>query len=541
MGNIMTDKAGNHLCNFKPRVEAMVEIFDCGREKPISHVKIYLDFEDGPPSSPFCIPMSNAEKIDWLNLDPRCRFFPDISEPTIKRYLLDEVRRQWNSAPKETVYRLNRIGLHTIGKERVFCTGREVIRPPAGAESRPKIEIQQIDDCLDIDHNMSEAEAIHELFDLMSLSPNPGRIILAQNLVYLMRQAYIDAGKAPCVCVFLYGKTGTRKTTLASILTQIFNRSRGIKNPTRLNASIPAAVKILHDAGEEVVVLDDLFPNDDKAACKHQEDVLIEITRCIGDGNLPARIKQGRIPKEPPTCGVLFTGEYIIGTGSDAARLLPVEMMQPDGQSLKYFQDRPLGLSTFYYFYIRWFIEKYTEVVDVLRKWLECYRNESFGVHARLQETHFFLNTAYALFLQYCYEKKFVSKQDVERLHPAFRDLLFMLIQEQDKRVQQKIPGQAETMDYLAQIRSMCFSGKLSIAGNPARFLEEHHDGVIHLKRLYLRKEGLSKVFPDKDIKEVVSSLIAQGVLETGKDNSTKQINRLKGKRFYVIPLSKLQ
>ena len=63
--------------------------------------------------------------------------------------------------------------------------------------------------------------------------------------------------------------------------------------------------------------------------------------------------------RKTPRCGVLFTGEYLIGTGSDAARLFPVEMQQPDGVKLKYFQDRPLVISTFYYFYISWFVSHY--------------------------------------------------------------------------------------------------------------------------------------------------------------------------------------
>lgn len=51
---------------------------------------------------------------------------------------------------------------------------------------------------------------------------------------------------------------------------------------------------------------------------------------------------------------------------------------------------------------------------------------------------------------------------------------------------------------------------------------------------------GPSNIFPDKDIRDVVNSLVAQGILDTGKDSTTKQISRLKGKRFYVIALSKL-
>ena len=231
-----------------------------------------------------------------------------------------------------------------------------------------------------------------------------------------MRQAYVDAGKEPRVCLFLYGRTGTQKTTIASFLTQIYNRSSGIISPQRLNASIPAAVKIILDACDEVIVLDDLFPADHHSVRSQQEETLIEVTRYIGDGTVPARIKGKEVTKKTPRCGVLFTGEYLIGTGSDAARLFPVEMQQPDGTKLQYFQDRPLVISTFYYFYISWFISHYDEITRFLKEWLDYYRTFDLGVHSRLQETHFFLNTAFILLLTYCQERHVLSKEDATRL-----------------------------------------------------------------------------------------------------------------------------
>ena len=130
---------------------------------------------------------------------------------------------------------------------------------------------------MDIDSNLSEAEAVSQMIDLLSLSPNAGRVILAQKLVYFMRQAYVDAGKAPCVCVFLFGKTGTQKTTLSSFLTQTYDRSKGIKSPPRLNASIAAAVQLLMKSSDDVVVLDDLFPADSDQIRSQQEELLIEV------------------------------------------------------------------------------------------------------------------------------------------------------------------------------------------------------------------------------------------------------------------------
>jgi hypothetical protein len=237
--------------------------------------------------------------------------------------------------------------------------------------------------------------------------------------------------------VFLHGLTGTKKTTLAAFITQIYNRAKGIMSPVRLNASLPAAVAVLYEKADCAVVLDDLFPTDDKERRRQQEDTLIEVIRIIGDGIEPARMRGYTVAKKPPTCGVVFTGEYLIGVGSDAARLLPVEMTPPDGERLKWFQDRPLLVSTFYHGFIQWFVDNFNEIVNLLKAWRKAYQDVTFGVHDRLQETHFFMNTAYAMLLQYVHDKGLLSDQDAQSLHRSFWRLLTDLVRAQDLRVNQ--------------------------------------------------------------------------------------------------------
>lgn len=132
---------------------------------------------------------------------------------------------------------------------------------------------------------------------------------------------------------------------------------------------------------------------------------------------------------------MLFTGEYLIGEGSDAARLLPVEMTKPDTTALSYFQKRPIIISTFYRYFIMWVIKNYKETVSYLKEWLEEYRKTDLGVHDRLRETHFFLNSAYSLFLTYCGEKSVLSENEIARFYRDFLNLLSKLVREQNERV----------------------------------------------------------------------------------------------------------
>lgn len=538
MSVTINPKQEQSICNFHPCVEQLINC-KCGVES-VCHVKIHLNFDDDQHGRSFNIPFSKLESVDWLSMDIRCQFSPNVSSAFVKRSLANIVRQQLPNVPSIDVFQLDRLGVEKINGEVVFCAGDKVIRASPDSISSTKIESLVEDFRLDIDPSLSEAEATCEIFDLMALSPNSMRVILLQVLVYLMRQAYVDAEKEPRICLFLYGRTGTQKTTIASFMTQIYNRSSGISSPKRLNASIPAAVKIVSDACDEVVVLDDLFPTENCSIRRQQEETLIEITRHIGDGTVPARIKGKEVTKKAPRCGVLFTGEYLIGTGSDAARLLSVEMQQPDGEKLKYFQDRPLVISTFYYFYLKWFISHYDDIVQFLKEWLGYYRTIDLGVHARLQETHFFLNTAYIMLLNYCRERQMLSEENVMRLEKAFLKLLLTLVRQQDQRVKENMQKGEDYPDYIARLRLLYRSNNFQIAPCVNDYQQQQHDGILYRKRLYLRRECLERCFPNENIDYILEQLVNQGVLETGKESRTKQISRLKGLRFYVLRMDYL-
>ena len=294
------------------------------------------------------------------------------------------------------------------------------------------------------------------------------------------------------------------------------------------------------DAVDEVQVFDDLFPADSKQVRKSQEEVLFEITRYIGDGTIPARMKGGKVREGHPTCGVLFTGEYLIGKGSDAARLLPVEMMKPDTCALRDFQEQPLIVSTFYRNFISWFIENYDETVAYLKAWLEEYRKTDLGVHDRLREAHFFLNTAYSLLLEYCGEKGVLTEEDVLGFHSSFAALLTQLVREQNERVSPTATISATLGNVLEHIKELYRNHQLSIASNKRQFDDAQHDGIVHGGCLCLRPHTLSHFFPNSDINDIARELETEGALTKGKDGLTKKISAIQGKYCYCISLEYL-
>jgi hypothetical protein len=240
----LTPKAeGKKISNFDILIHRQVNIHIDSQQESVPHVEVSLSFEKGDPIDKTRVPLSQLETIDWKALDYRATFIPQVAVARANRYIAADIRSKLDDLPTSEVYRLSHPGMYIINGEPVFCTGNEVIRPSSSGVQRPKIECERMSQQLDFDPDLSESEAAAEMLNLIGLFPNPGRIILSQVLVALMRQAYEDAGKAPAFCIFLYGRTGTQKTTIASFLTQIYNRSKGIAELTRLNASRASAVE----------------------------------------------------------------------------------------------------------------------------------------------------------------------------------------------------------------------------------------------------------------------------------------------------------
>ncbi len=540
---IVYDDAENPISNFCPEVLAVANIYSDANAEPVANVKLRLLFWNGQYSKEFTEPLSCLDNTKWLEHDIRSRLHPEVSPSKAQRYLVDYVRSELPTAPVEKLYRLNQIGVHVIDSEPIFCTGRELVISPTDKKNRANVELEPIPFNLDIDSTLSEKEAVAGMLELISLSPNAGRVISTYCLLYLMRKVYEATWKSPCCSLFLYGLTGTKKTTISTFLTQVYNRNKGIASPLRLNSSIPAALKIMYEKSDCVVVLDDLFPSESNDIRRKQEETLFEITRIIADGIEPGRMHGKLVAKAPPTCGVLFTGEYLIGTGSNAARLLPVEMTPIDGEKLKQFQDKPLIVSTFYYYFIKWFISNYNDIADLLRQWLEIYRGVHLNVHLRLQETHYFLNTAYALLLQYCYDINIISEQEAKFFHLSFLSLLTSLVQTQNERAIRNNLSEPCLIDPLVRIRTMYHDGGFSIAESTKQFTGGH-DGLIHDGCLCLRGENFRKKVCTSPLStnydKVLGALEAQGALKRGKDKRTIQIYGTSGKRFYAIPLEKL-
>jgi len=559
-GIFTDDTVPKLVAKFLVEILGKVVVHRIPETKPTVYVKLRACFEDKSFSDEITVPLSEVDRIKWADVDIRCLLPPGVAEARAQRFITNNIREKLPGVEPDVEYRLNRVGVHIIGSGAVFCGGGdvEVIQPQHPGGNSSVIKSEGIPYSLDFDPELTEEEAVAEMFELISLFPDVGRILLAYNLLYLMRELYVYAWAPPRFCLYVHGITDSRKTTVCTFVSQLYDRSKGIARPPRFDSSPASLVKILYSKSDCVLTIDDLCPSDNKDFERQQEKALSQIVRIIGDGVKPGRVNMKDLDQEmpPPEVGVVLTGEYLIGTGSDAARLLPIEVTPPDNETLQrlteFQQNKPLVVSTVYRNFIQWFITNYDWAQEFLKEWWVAYGESGFTafgtkVHGRLRETHYFLNTAYVMFLEYCTEKGFISEDEVEALRQSFLQLLTGLVQEQQVRVEQGKLSNKSTVkvDGLAFVREQFVGGKFKLAPYAKEFNVDVHDGVIHLNRLYLYGKNFCKILDAANISldEVLDDLDNQGALVTGPKDRTVQlyVNAGEKRRCYAIFLTHLK
>jgi len=350
---------GNFGLNIKSRIKS---ITDGELEES---VRLRCTFAGGGESEDLDIPISQLETTKWSTHDIRCKLNPDCSKAT--KYLASIIQADLADLADEKVvteYTIDRLGMHFVEGHPVYNKGGCLVRSP---EIDEKVIIKHEPSLRQIvaDERCTERQAAVGMMKVVKLSPIAGLIIFLHCLLGIMRSLYAEVDKVPRFILFLVGRTGTKKTTLAAFITQMHDRDKGIKSPRRLDSTSAAFEQILHDAYDCVTTMDDLFPAQSGETRRKQEKTLIDLTRIVGDDSGRAIKKGDGVVSKEANCNVMVTGEYLIGTGSDAARLLPITFTTPiDNAALTECQSQPLIVSTFYMFFIEWFVQNYYEIKE---------------------------------------------------------------------------------------------------------------------------------------------------------------------------------
>ena len=532
--------------NFKVEVLAEIEVHTSVDVE--YHVNLQLYFWDGQTAI-ITIPLSEIDRIDWYETDRRCILNPRV--PRVGKNLATRIKIALNqNVPKRRILRLDRTGIFNVDGRIIYVAGDKII---GSLSDRVIIQSEgSIDDVelapsqfqLDIDPNLTMEEAFEGMAELISLS-EIGRPLLAHAISGITRSAYTAAGATPSTTLEIVEGTGKFKTYYSATVTQLYNRADGVEPVTRLDSTDSFIENLLHQYSECTVVVDDRCTAASSKIKRKNDETAEKIMRQVGEKIGRGKMSGNTRIQLKPRGNLVITGEHPTGAISTIARGLMVSPTRPiDSERLDKYQRRePLIISTFYYYFIEWYVSNYNEICTELFQRLTRHREKVPKIHPRLWETQFSLQSAFMLFLQFCEASGFITAEEARNEYLDFGTQLAELVQAQNARIN---PDKEESkkINYLKIIRKQVKNGSIRYAENKKQYLKNpnNYDGLIHYGCLCLRRDKLEKrirdVVREGKINDAIQELLERNALKLVQEKYQVKINGVGN--FYAIWLEML-
>lgn len=538
------DKDSNNnkpISTFIPEVLSEIKVHTA--QGSIAHIRLMLHFKSGQ-SEEYIVPLSDIENMDWFQQDKRCLLNPHYHHGN--EYIANIIRSGLMNAPIEEEQCLDRLGIHHIDNKIVFVAGDRIITSSSDNVAALNIQAAILPFKLDINPMLSPKEAFDGMRELVCLSSEIGRVLVAHVISGITRSAFKEVGFTPCAVLVIVGKTGMLKSHYVPHMSQLYNRNSEIRAVTRFNSTQRFIEDILNDYSECTAVIDDLHSAESRGIKKINETTAEEIIRRIGDDTGRGHKEGNALVQKKFRGNAVFIGEYTIGKESTLPRALVVNITVPPNSVVldKYQRHQPLIISTFYYYFIKWYVEHFNDIRNEIDERLTKFREMSVtGVHLRLKDTQFYLQTSYMLFLEFCKNSSFITEKEAQDEYRSFRTQLVKLIQAQQARISLD-NEKPKKLNYLKLIRDLYKSNRFRLAENAEKFDQNKHDGLIYYECLCLRGKNLDKIihkeFRNFKHYDMINDLLSKDALKLVAKKNTVQIRQLNGLRFYAIGLNLL-
>ena len=289
---------------------------------------------------------------------------------------------------------------------------------------------------------------LHEYLSKNQLTPSKPvvDIILLYNVLSFLHTVFSDAGCPVKFLIFLTGKRGSLKTSLALALTQIEQRKRPEYIMKSTSAGLEAGFSTYKDA---VMLIDDLAPTIDSAEQRAMHQNLELLVRCFGDGtgkkrNLDFLSPDVKVNQYVAQGGAIITGEYISGVESSLARCLILSISEGDVDKalLKALQDDDSWLARFMFGFLSFVSSNYEKVKGRIRESMEIFKAETHPHYSNLRyaEYRVQLKVAVEILIDYGLANSLIDLAQALLIRNRFFASIETIVLENDKNLIDESP-----------------------------------------------------------------------------------------------------
>lgn len=371
------------------------------------------------------------------------------------------------------------------------------------------------------------------------------------------------AGHEPKFVLFLVGKTGSRKSTLAALFLSFFGRFTGTELPLSFRDTGNSILYHAFSLKDVLTCIDDFHP-----AGRQEENRLTasaqSVMRAYGDRTGRGRLRADASPMEarPPQGNAILTGEFPPDIGeSGTARYFALELHDGDVnlEELTMFQEQAeMGaFQRCMFSFVEWMKEcclcskeREASFVSALKKQFEArrsaFRKECPNCHGRVPEAAAWLELAMELYLVFAASRLNVKSSELNDYRIRFHEILVRLSKQQAESIRQDRP----THKFIRKLYALLDSGQCCLLNRyttddyippscigyeDEMFLYLHSEPAHRLVRKFCEEQGETFTIGQRAL---LKQLAEEGLLSTGGEQNTKVIT-INGKQKRLACLYK--
>ena len=362
-----------------------------------------------------------------------------------------------------------------------------------------------------------------------------------------------EVGHEPNFILYIIGKTGMRKTSMAKALLSFFGRfDSGGAAPSSFTDTLSALELKFALTDSTLMLLDDRTPSTTASIRAQMEKIEQEVNRMIGDRRPKSRANADISLKANyrPQCNLIITGEdaYQNVGESGVARSISVELNSGDINLdiLTELQHNAVHLNQCMSDYIQYILQHWDELKERLLPIFEKYRDEEKEEgHGRLRESVSFLRIGFTSMCAWLQSIGQMTKEEADERKKEAKEIFRALAKAQDKRIKSNDPVEwvIDVIREKIDREDIILKGRentngIAAIGTKGKSPDVSPDGFIDDKYYYLFPDRLMDMlnlsyrnqfgteFP-LSRKSLFSQLSKKGAIEKdkGADQYTKQIS----------------
>lgn len=373
------------------------------------------------------------------------------------------------------------------------------------------------------------------------------RPLLAFAFLTPLNEFLRQAGCMPKFVLFLTGRTGTRKSTIAALILSFFGRFTSTDLPMSFQDTANSITANAFTLKDVLTCIDDFYPSDN-AEMKKLNTTAQKVMRSYGDRTGRARLRSDctLMENRPPQGNAIITGELRPDVGeSGIARYFPLELKDGDvnlAYLSEYQEEAAQGVyRRTLYAYTEWLKRRFIcdddhekDFIKTLRELYDSYRSEflSHGVkcHGRLPEIVACLMIGMRFFLCFLKENGVIFQDEKDEEIKNFSDLLLRVAAQQAVDIEYEKPANI----FVRKLYALMESGEVVLKrkGSPGEYSPSFFSGIINSDYLMIHLDSVfplikklcsdsGEAFPYTK-NSIMKALVEEGIAEPGRQSTTR-------------------